>query len=142
MEYSNQDLKLKAKAILIQEQEERKNKIKQHWNNLKKFKKPEDIPSLPETNLQDWKNFFVPKLIEAGAIPKKYLVDGKIYYGQNKNARVAQWDEERNCFFYIRKELNEIFEDKCSHFEDNDGFPIFVPLGEASKEEYELNKIL
>jgi hypothetical protein len=142
MEKNLEELKLKAKAMLLHEKAEREKRFKEHWNNLPKFTKPKDVPDLPRVETKEWKEFYVPKLIEAGAIPKKDLLDGKYYFGEHRNATVALWDEERNCFFYNRTKFNHTFEDKCNHFEDDDGYALFVPIGEATEEEYKENKLL
>lgn len=141
MEINHEDLKLKAQAILLQEKEERKKRILERWNNLKHLIKPQDVPDLPQVESNEWKEFYVPKLIKAGAIPKKDLIDGKYYFGNHRRAVIALWDEERNCFFYNRTKFNYVFEDKCSHFEDDDGYALFVPIGLATEEEYKKNKL-
>jgi hypothetical protein len=32
-----------------------------------------------------------------------------------------------------------VFEDKCNHFEDDDGFALFVPIGIGTEEKYKQN---
>ena len=86
------------------------------------------------------KNFYVPKLIGAGAIPKKDLVDGQYYAGDHRNATIARWDANQNKFIYMRTKWNATFEDDCNHFEDDDGYALFVPIKTATEEEYRLNK--
>ena len=142
MERNLEELKLKAKAILLHEKAEREKRIKEHWNNLPKFTKPEDVPALPRVDTKEWNEFYVPKLIEAGAVPKKELKDGGIYFGEHRRATVAKWNGEKNIFVYNRYKFNNVFEDVCNHFEDDDGYALFVPIGEATEEEYKGNKLL
>ena len=66
--------------------EEIKNKrqivIKAFWGALEPFKTVNDIPELPKVNEVEWNTFFVPKLIELGAIPKNKLIVGQWYLGE------------------------------------------------------------
>ena len=54
---------------------EKELRLLEYWNNLKPFKDEFDIPDLPITDSESWKNFYVPKLIELGADP--YVKIGK-----------------------------------------------------------------
>jgi hypothetical protein len=40
--------------------------------------------------------YYVPKLIGAGAIPKKDLVDGEYYIGDHRCTHIAKWNKELN----------------------------------------------
>lgn len=110
-------------------------KIKEYWKNLPKFEKPEDVPKLPVVDEEEWKDFYVPILINAGAIPKNNLIDGKYYIGEHRNCDIARWDAEKNKFIYKRHKFGYVFDDDCNHFEDDDGFALFVPIRLATEEE-------
>lgn len=141
MENNVEGFKLKAEAQLIQIREERKRKIKEYWENeLPKFINPNDVPDLPKVDEQEWKEFYVPKLIELGAIPKKDLVEGQYYIGEHRRANVAKWNGKE--FIYNREKFGNVFEDKCNHFEDDDGFALFVPIRVGTEEEYKQNCLL
>lgn len=141
MENNVEGYKLKAEAQLIQIREERKRKIKEYWENeIPKFVNPEDVPDLPRVDKQEWLDFYVPKLIEAGAIAKKDLIVDQIYIGEHRQARVAKWNGKE--FVYNRTKFNNVYEDKCNHFEDDDGFALFVPLRVGNEEEYKQNCLL
>ena len=86
---------------------------------------------------QEWKDYYVPKLIEAGAIPKKDLIEGQYYIGNHRRANVAKWNGKE--FIYNREKFGNVFEDKCNHFEDDDGFALFVPIGIGTEEQYKQN---
>jgi hypothetical protein len=138
MENNVEGFKLKAEAQLIQVREERKRKIKEYWENeLPKFINPNDVPDLPKVDDQEWKEFYVPKLIEAGAIPKKDLIEGQYYVGNHRNANVAKW--EGNRFVYRRTKFTQVYDDYCNHFEDDDGFALFVPIRIGTEENYKQN---
>lgn len=112
------------------------------WNNLPKFEAIHQIPQLPQVEDPEvWKNFYVVKLIEAGAIPKSLLKDREYYIGDHRRAQVAQWRADQNKFVYMRSKFNQVFEDDCNHFEDDDGFSLFVPIAVATKEQFEQNQI-
>lgn len=128
---------MKAEAQLRQIREEREKRIRDYWENeLPKFINPEDIPELPRVDEKEWKEFYVPKLIEAGAIPKKDLIHGQIYIGQHRNTRVARWNQETNKFDHMRYKFGWI-EDDCNHFEDDDGFALFVPIKLGTQEDWD-----
>lgn len=140
METDINAIKLKAEAQLRQIKEEREKRIKEYWEKeLPKFVNPEDVPELPRVEEKEWKEFYVPKLIEAGAIPKKDLVVDQIYIGEHRRATVAKWNGKE--FVYNRTKFNHTFEDVCNHFEDDDGYALFVPIRTGTEEEYKNNQI-
>ena len=128
MENEKLEFKLKMDAQLKQLKEERELRIKEYWENgLPYFNNPEDVPELPKVDEKEWKQYYVPKLIEKGAIPKKDLVDGQIYIGEHRRTTIAKWNQEKNRFDYMRYKWGW-FQDECNHFEDDDGFALFVPI--------------
>jgi len=137
MENNVEGFKLKAEGQLIQVREERKRRVKEYWENLPKINTPRDVPDLPKVDIQEWKDYYVPKLIEAGAIPKKDLVEGEYYVGEHRRAVVAKWTGKD--FVYNREKFGNVYEDKCNHFEDDDGFALFVPIGIGTEEKYKQN---
>ena len=60
--------------------------LKEYWNTLKPFVNAHDVPTLPRVEKQEWEEFYVPKLIQAGAIKKEDLIDGVWYYGDYRNS--------------------------------------------------------
>lgn len=114
--------------------EQRNAELKEYWNTLKPFVTKNDIPQLPRVDEKEWKEFYVPKLIELGAIPKKDLVIGEYYIGDHRCTKIARWNG--NTFDYWKWEFFPM-EDECNHFEDDDGFALFVPIGIGTKEEFD-----
>jgi hypothetical protein len=137
MEDNLEFFKLKADAELRRVKDERKKRVKEYWENLPKINTPRDVPELPSVDIQEWKDYYVPKLIEAGAIPKKDLVEGQYYIGEHRNAQVAKWNGKE--FVYMRTKFKYVFEDTCNHFEDDDGFALFIPIGIGTEEKYKQN---
>jgi hypothetical protein len=136
MENEKLEFKLKMDAQLKQLKEERELRIKEYWENgLPYFNNPEDVPELPKVDEKEWKQYYVPKLIEKGAIPKKDLVDGQIYIGEHRRTTIAKWNQEKNRFDYMRYKWGW-FQDECNHFEDDDGFALFVPIKLGTEEEW------
>lgn len=119
------------------EKEERKRLIKEYWENLPKFEKPEDVPAIPRVDPKEYQEYYIPKLVAAGAIPKKDLVDGQYYLGEHRRARIAKWKADKGVFEYWRYKFGFRI-DECNHFEDDDGFALFVPLRLATQEEFDL----
>lgn len=143
METENKDLlRLKFEAEkkrLHDEKEAREARIRDHWNNLPMFEKPDDVPAIPRVEEKEYKEFYIPRLINAGAIPKKDLIHGQCYLGEHRNATIARWNAEKNVFEYWRHKFG-VFLDVCNHFEDDDGYALFVPIKEVDPEEFEKTK--
>jgi hypothetical protein len=119
-------------------QAERKEAMIKYWNELKPFETPADVPNIPRVDEREYKEFYVPRLIAAGAIPKTDLMDGQFYFGDYRNANVGKWLAEKNVFEHWRYKFGFRI-DECNHFEDDDGFALFVPIrlaNEAEIEEY------
>ena len=79
-------------------------------------------------NKEDYEKYVVKNFIRCGAIPKKDLVIGKTYIGSCRNSGEAVWLGEQ--FEYDRYKFGFIFKEKINHFEDDNGYDLFVPLRE------------
>ena len=102
---------------------------KKYWSEASRpFTKSYDVPSLPIVDKKEWEDFYVPILIQLGAIPKDKLVVGKRYYGSCRNASVAVWLGD--VFEYQRYKFGHTFPEKINHFEDDNGYDLFVPIRE------------
>jgi hypothetical protein len=127
-----------VKANMEKWQAERKEAMIKYWNELKPFETPADVPNIPRVDEREYKEFYVPRLIAAGAIPKTDLVDGQFYFGDYRNANVGKWLAEKNVFEHWRYKFGFRI-DECNHFEDDNGFALFVPIrlaNEAEIDEY------
>ena len=102
---------------------------KKYWSEARSpFTKPYEVPSLPIVDKKEWEDFYIPILIQLGAIPKNKLVVGKRYYGSCRNASVAVWLGD--VFEYQRYKFGHTFPEKINHFEDDNGYDLFVPIRE------------
>ena len=135
-----EELRRRAKEQAQKEREEREARIKEHWNNLPRFQEPGDVPEIPKADPEEYKNFYVPKLIAAGAIPKKDLINGHCYLGEHRRATIAKWNAQKRVFEYWRHKMGTVFLDDCNHFEDDDGYALFVPIKEVTEEEFEATR--
>ena len=108
------------------------------WSNLPKFTDICKIPQLPVVEKELWESFYIPKLLEAGTISKKDLLDGHYYLGDHRRGKIAKWVAAENLFHYWREKWNSIFIDKCEHFEDYTPYSVFVPILEVSEEDWVL----
>ena len=122
------DLKRKIQAKLVQYDNERRQKQLDAWNNLKPFNYTYDVPQIPIVPKEEYQEFYVPRLIDAGAIPKKDLIDKQVYIGGHRRCHVARWNKNDNKFEYWRNKFGTWFIDTCNHFQDDDGFALFVPI--------------
>lgn len=59
-------------------------------------------------------------------IPKDELVIGETYSGVCRNASEAVWDGK--TFTYDRHKFGSCFKENINHFEDDDGYDVFVPM--------------
>jgi hypothetical protein len=128
--------KLKEKNKLVIE--ERRKQIKEYWRTREPFKDVNDIPNLPIVDEKEWKEFYIPRLIELGAIPKDKLVDGVVYDGDHRNAQRARWIQNENRFQYIRHKFHFIYYDYCNHFEDDNRYALFVPIKVSDDQTFEI----
>lgn len=111
--------------------EEIEKNRKKYWDEVRTpFIEPYDVPNLPIVDSDEWKNFYVPILIERGAIPKNKLVIGKRYLGKCRNADIAIWLGD--VFEYQRYKFGCTFPEKINHFEDDNGYDLFVPIRELA----------
>lgn len=60
-------------------------------------------------------------------IPKKNLIDLQWYFGICRNATVARWNEREQKFTYFRVKFANGFPEDINHYEDDNGFDLFVP---------------
>jgi len=65
----------------------------------------------------------------------------KWYYGEDRRCNFAKWNKNENQFEYIRYKFGH-FWDRCNHFEDDDGFALFVPIRKATDEEIQIQERL
>lgn len=107
---------------------------KKYWSEIRSpFTEPYEVPPLPIVDKKEWEDFYVPILIQLGAIPKNKLVVGKRYYGSCRNASVAVWLGD--VFEYQRYKFGHTFPEKINHFEDDNGYDLFVPIRELADED-------
>lgn len=94
--------------------------------NVKHFETPDNVPEIPYVEPDVYKEVVIPNLIRLGAIPKSKLKVGKTYLGACRNAEKAVW---RGKFFvYKRYKFGMWYEEEINHFEDDDGYDLFVPI--------------
>ena len=115
-----------VKDKLKKEKEERYNTVLNYWKERKPFRDEDDIPPIPIVLPKDYEEIIVPNIIRCGGIPKDKLIVGKTYIGDCRNAREAVWDGEK--FTYMRTKFGSTYPEKINHFEDDNGFDLFVPL--------------
>ena len=65
-------------------------------------------------------------------IPKSELIINKKYNGNCRNASEAVWNGEK--FIYKRYKFGTDYIEKINHYEDDDGYDVFVPIEEINNE--------
>ena len=119
---------LRADAIkrAIERAKNRKQAIIDCFTNLKPIPDKDHIPMLPMCDKETYDNVVVPNLIRCGAIPIDKLVVGKTYIGDCRNASEAVWNGKR--FVYERHKFGDVFEEEINHFQEDNGYDLFVPI--------------
>ena len=102
-----------------------------HLQTMKPFT-DDDIPEPPITTPELYQKYVIPNFIRCGAIPKDKLIKGKTYFGSCRNAETAVWLGDK--FEYTRHKFGASYQEKINHFEDDDGFDLFVPIREINSE--------
>lgn len=129
-EFQEHMRKLKEDPEYVRHFQETKNRnIRERWDELKPFNKAEDVPELPKMD-----KYYTNRLIELGAIPKENLTDGTWYYGNYRNSDLGKWDYKKQKFGIWRYKFGWMW-DTCNHFQDDDGFALFVPIRKADEKE-------
>ena len=125
-------IKEKLNEIIPLYNEERHTKVIEYWETLdKKF---EDVIDIPGLNLRGEEHikYCIPALIRCGAIPLNKLKINQVYLGRCRNNRYAKWDGKE--FIYYRTSFNNRYTDTINHFEEDNGYDLFVPIKEVSEE--------
>lgn len=107
--------------------QERYERIKKYLQEMEPF--TDYIPSVPKMKTsEDYQEYVVKNYIRCGAIPKKDLIIGKTYLGDCRNASEAIWNGK--VFVYKRRKFNLEYDEEINHFEDDNGYDLFVPIRE------------
>ena len=116
----------KIKDKLQGEKEERYNNTLEYWRNRKPFRNEDDIPPIPIVLPKDYEEVIVPNIVRCGGIPKDKLIVGETYIGDCRNASEAVWNGK--TFTYMRTKFGSTYPEDINHFQDDDGYDVFVPI--------------
>ena len=105
---------------------ERHERMIELMRTMEPFTSEDGIIDVPVTDPETYKNIVIPNFIRCGAIPKAQLEIGKTYIGSCRNASEAIW--KGDYFTYKRYKFGNTFEEDINHFEDDDGYDLFVPI--------------
>lgn len=100
--------------------------ILEYWKTRKPFKNEDDIPDIPKVKKEDYDNIIIPNIIRCGGIPKSQLKSHIIYIGSCRNTNEAEWTGKN--FIYCRHKWGTEYIDEVNHFEDDNGYDLFVPI--------------
>lgn len=103
-------------------------KVVHTWRHLNTPLSSDYEPEVPKCSPAIYKGIVIPALLRMGAIPKSELKIGSKYKGYCRNAHEAVWLGDK--FEYQRCKFGEIFPEKINHFEEDDGYDLFVPYEE------------
>jgi hypothetical protein len=65
-------------------------------------------------------------LIKHGAMTLEQMEVGKTYIGCCRNAGEAEWQGDH--FVYLRTKWGSTFPEKINHFQNDNGYDVFVPV--------------
>ena len=116
----------KIKDKLQKEKEERYNNTLEYWRNRKPFRNEDDIPPIPIVLPKDYEEVIIPNIVRCGGIPKDKLIVGETYIGDCRNASEAVWNGK--TFTYMRTKFGTTYPEDINHFQDDDGYDVFVPI--------------
>lgn len=111
-------------AMFVPEKLYSEYKRKEFFNSLDSLEGIE--VEFPITHNEEDKKWYTDKFIELGAIPKDKLIVGREYFGHCRNSDRAIWKGEH--FEYERYKFGSTYIDKINHFQDDDGYDVFVPI--------------
>jgi hypothetical protein len=79
-----------------------------------------------QQNINIWANEYCvdPNFVEP--IPKAELEIGRTYCGNCRNADQAVWNGK--TFTYKRYKFGSTYDEDINHYEDDDGYDVFVPV--------------
>lgn len=60
-------------------------------------------------------------------VTKSELEDRAYYSGKCRNANVAQWFADRNCFVHLREKFTTVYAETIRHPDDEKTFDSFAP---------------
>jgi hypothetical protein len=81
---------------------------------------------VPRCQNKDEEMFVQDTLIKHGAIPLDKLEVGKTYVGFCRNAGEAVWKGDK--FVYQRYKWGNMYYEEINHFQNDDGYDVFVPV--------------
>lgn len=116
----------KIKDKLQKEKEERYNNTLEYWRNRNPFRDEDDIPPVPIVLPKDYEEVIIPNIVRCGGIPKDKLTVGETYIGDCRNASEAVWNGK--TFTYMRTKFGTTYPEDINHFQDDDGYDVFVPI--------------
>ena len=71
-------------------------------------------------------------------IAKADLEHGAYYVGRCRNASLARWNAERQCFVHWRSKFGSTFLEEIRHPEDDKHFDVFVVEEKTENPEHEI----
>ena len=69
---------------------------------------------------------------------KAHLVDGAYYVGRCRNAAVARWSAQHDCFFHWRSKFGQIYIEKIKHPVDEQHFDVFRVVRALTASKFEI----
>ncbi len=111
---------------ILKQRKEREQRLLDMYRTMKPFRGVDDIPEVPVVERRAYDDVIIPNLIRCGAIPKEQLEVGATYEGTCRNASKATWNGTR--FDYERCKFGTTYTDHINHFQDDDGYDVFVPI--------------
>ena len=91
-----------------------------------------------ETNKGSFELPEFDELTHRPVLPKSQLQHGHYYIGRCRNASVARWNANQQCFYHWREKFQRIYIKKIKHPIDEQEFDVFRVLAELAEPKFEI----
>ena len=105
--------------------------MREHYENRGPFQVGDNDLQYPLVKDPEFQKWLENRFIELTAIPKDRLKKDTWYHGACRNADRAMWTGTN--FEYDRYKFGMTFKDHVNHFQDDDGYDVFVPIKEIEE---------
>ena len=101
---------------------------------------PEDLAAVREYTANSIKSRDCDEITGRKILSKEQLVNGRYYKGRCRNASVARWNAEENCFYHWREKFDKLFIETIMYPTDETEpwWDIFNPLEELPNPKFEI----
>lgn len=99
----------------------------------------EDLAGTKQTVVADMQRIDRDEWTGRPILPKNELTDGAYYKGRCRNATIARWNSQENCFYHWREKFTAVFIETIKYPADEDPwFDVFFPVEQLSASTFDI----